>query len=152
MNIIELRDCLKEIWEVDDKHLLEMSTSLYVPTIDRNDKVGTWIGYRFMKKEKYMQAYKQGDQLCVPTRVWIRQVFVGPHAEELADNMLTWGDRQDVKEIFEKIQAQIMYNGLEVVAYSLRNEGFNDGVAWICDIPVQTIVGIDMHYVPWFTR
>lgn len=152
MNIIDLRNCLKEIWEVDDRHLVEMSTSLYVPTIDRNDKVGTWIGYRFLKKEKYLQSYKQGNQLCVPTRVIVRQVFVGPHAEELADGMLTWSDRLDVATIFEKIQAQIMYTGLEVFAYSLRNEGFNDGVAWVCDLPIQTIVGIDMNYTPWITR
>ena len=51
-----LRSVLKEIFGIEDKYLVPISTNWFLPTVDPEDKVGTWIGYRIQSKKPIMRA------------------------------------------------------------------------------------------------
>ena len=96
-----LRAVLKEIYGVEDKYLVPISTNWFLPTTDPEDKVHTWIGYRILNKKPYVRAAQQGRDMTKPVKVSFRLTFVGPQAEEFADQTLLWEDRTDVIKAFE---------------------------------------------------
>ena len=147
-----LRETLKEIFGVDDKHLVPISTNWFLPTVDPEDKVGTWIGYRILSKKPYVRAWQAGVNIEKPVKVSFRLTFVGPQAEFLADQTLLWEDREDVSEAFEKSLTQINYTDRTAFTYPVRNGGYNDDMAWIVDMSAQTSYIIDTKQVPWFQK
>lgn len=147
-----LRDILKEIYGVEDKYLVPISTNWFIPTIDPEDKIGTWIGYRILSKKPYARAYQIGLCYSVPLKVNFRLSFVGPQAEELADQTMIWENRTDVIKAFEKVQAQINYTDRTSFTYPVRNGGFNDSLSWIVDMSAQTTCDIDTKQKPWIPR
>lgn len=147
-----LRDILKEIYGIEDKYLVPISTNWFIPTIDPEDKIGTWIGYRILSKKPYARAYQIGLCYSVPLKVNFRLSFVGPQAEELADQTMIWENRTDVIKAFEKVQAQINYTDRTSFTYPVRNGGFNDSLSWIVDMSAQTTCDIDTKQKPWIPR
>lgn len=145
-----LRAALKEIFGIEDKYLVPISTNWFLPTTDSNDKVHTWIGYRIISKKPYVRAAQYGKDMVKPVKVAFRITFVGPQAEELADKVLLWEDRTDVTEAFEKSQTQINYTDRTSFTYPVRNGGYNDDLAWIVDLSAQTSYEVDTKQVPWF--
>lgn len=152
LNAQILRDTLKEIFGIDDKYLVPISTNWFLPTTDPEDKVHTWIGYRIINKKPYVRAFKGGTVISKPLKVSFRITFVGPQAEELADQLLLWEDRTDVTEAFEKSQSQINYTDRISFTYPVRNGGYNDDLAWIVDLSAQTSYDVDTKQVPWFPK
>lgn len=152
LNAQILRDTLKEIFGIDDKYLVPISTNWFLPTTDSEDKVHTWIGYRIINKKPYARAFKGGPIISKPLKVTFRLSFVGPQAEMLADQTLLWEDRTDVTEAFEKSQTQINYNDRVSFTYPVRNGGYNDDLAWIVDLSAQTSYDVDTKQVPWFPK
>ena len=150
LNAEILRDTLKEIFGIDDKHLVPISTNWFLPTTDPEDHVSTWIGYRIISKKPYVRAAQYGTDMVKPIKVQFRITFVGPQAEKLADQVLLWEDRTDVTEAFEKSQTQINYTDRTSFTYPVRNGGFNDDLAWIVDLSAQTSYEVDTKQVPWF--
>lgn len=149
LNSESLRQILKEIFGVEDKYLVPISTNWFVPTIDPEDKVGSWIGYRIQSKKPYVRAYQTGATIHKPIKVNFRLSFVGPEAEALADQILLWEDRTDVQKAFEKVKAQINYTDRVSFTYPVRNGGFNDSLCWIVDLSAQTFYDVDTKQVPW---
>lgn len=152
LNAKKLKGVLKEIFGIDDKYLVAISTNWFIPTTDPSDKVNTWIGYRILSKKPYVRAYRAGRDINKPIKVSFRISFVGPQAEELADQVLIWEDRKDVTEAFEKVDAQINYEDRVSFTYPVRNGGYNDEMAWIVDLSAQTSYTVDTKQVPWFTK
>lgn len=150
LNAEILRDTLKEIFGIDDKYLVPISTNWFLPTTDPEDHVGTWIGYRIISKKPYVRAAQYGKDMVKPVKVTFRITFVGPQAEKLADQVLLWEDREDVTEAFEKSQTQINYTDRTSFTYPVRNGGFNDDLAWVVDLSAQTSYEVDTKQVPWF--
>lgn len=149
LDAVALRDILKIIYAVDDKYLVPISTNWFVPTIDPEDKIGTWIGYRIISKKPYARAYQKYKTMVVPTKVSFRLTFVGPEAEKLCDQTMAWDVRTDVVKAFEKYQAQINYVDRSAFTYPTRNAGFNDCMSWIVDMSAQTFYEIDTKQEPW---
>lgn len=147
-----LRSVLKEIFGIDDKHLVPISTNWFVPTVDSEDKKGSWIGYRIQSKKPYVRAYQTGKVIQKPIKVSFRLSFVGPEAERLADQVLLWEDRTDVRQAFEKVKAQINYEDRTSFTYPIRNGGFNDSLCWIVDLSAQTFYEVDTKQTPWISR
>lgn len=152
LNAKSLRETLKEIFGVDDKYIVPISTNWFIPTTDPDDKVHTWIGYRILNKKPYVRASQMGGDMVKPIKVSFRLTFVGPQAEELADQVLLWEDRTDVTEAFEKAEAQINYTDRTSFTYPVRNGGYNDDMAWIVDLSAQTSYIVDTKQVPWFNK
>lgn len=144
-----LRTVLKEIFGIDDKHLVPISTNWFVPTVDPSDKKGTWIGYRILSKKPTLRAYQSGTVMVKPIKVSFRMSFIGIQAEELADQILLWEDRTDVTKAFESVKAQINYQDRQAFSYPVRNGGFNDELCWIVDLSAQTFYEVDTKQTTW---
>ena len=151
LNATTLRSVLKEIFGIDDKHLVPISTNWFLPTVDPEDKAGTWIGYRIQSKHPTMRAYQSGIMYEKPIKVNFRLSFVGRQAEELADQVLMWEDRKDVTKAFESVKAQINYVDRQSFSYPVRNGGFNDELCWIVDLSAQTFYEVDTKQKPWLS-
>lgn len=147
-----LRDILIQVYGVDEKYIVPISTNWFVPTLDPEEKIGTWIGYRVISKRPLVRAYQSGVYMEKSIRVEFRLSFVGPEAEKLADQTLMWDDRTDIQEIFGKHKAQINYRDRTSFSYPVRNGGFNDGMAWIVDMSAQTFYEVDTKQKPWIPR
>lgn len=152
LNASILRTTLKEIFGIEDKYLVPISTNWFLPTVDPEDKVHTWIGYRILSKRPYIRAYQAERDMMKGVKVSFRLTFVGPQAEELADQILLWEDRTDVKEAFERSESQINYTDRTSFTYPVRNGGYNDDMAWIVDLSAQTSYIVDTKQVPWFSK
>lgn len=152
LNETTLRAILKDIYGVEDKYLVPISTNWFIPTVDPGDKIGTWIGYRIISKKPYVRAYQSGVRMVKPLKVSFRITFVGPDAENLADQVLLWEDRTDVTEAFEKHQAEINYTDRVSFTYPVRNGGFNDSMAWVVDLSAQSFYEVDTKQHPWFSH
>ena len=150
LNAKILKGILKEIYGIDDKYLVPISTNWFLPTTDPEDKVHTWIGYRILNKKPYIRAAQRGRDMVKDIKVNFRLTFVGPQAEDLADQTLLWEDREDVTEAFESAQAQVNYADRVAFTYPVRNGGYNDEMAWIVDMSAQTSYIVDTKQVPWF--
>lgn len=152
LNSQALRDVLKEIFGIDDQHLVPISTNWFLPTTDPNDHVGTWIGYRILSKRPYIRAFQNGRDMTTQLKVRFRLSFVGPQAEKLSDQVLLWENRTDVTEAFEKSESQINYEDRTAFTYPVRNGGYNDEMAWIVDLSAQTSYIVDTKQHPWFSK
>lgn len=151
LNATTLRSVLKEIFGIDDKYLVPISTNWFLPTVDPEDKAGTWIGYRIQSKKPTVRAYQRGIMYEKPIKVNFRLSFVGRQAEELADQVLMWEDRKDVTKAFESVKAQINYVDRQSFSYPVRNGGFNDELCWIVDLSAQTFYEVDTKQKPWLS-
>lgn len=147
-----LRNILKDIYGVEDKFLVPISTNWFVPTVDPSEKIGTFIGYRVISKEPLIRAYQKDVHMVKSVRVSFRLTFVGPQAEQFADQTLLWDERTDVIKAFEKYKAQINYKSRTSFSYPVRNGGFNDSLAWIVDMSAQTFYEADTKQQPWIPR
>lgn len=147
-----LRKALKQIYGIEDKYLVPISTNWFIPTTDPDDKVHTWIGYRILTKKPYIRAVQRGGDMVKDIKVSFRLSFVGPQAEELADQTLMWEDRTDVILAFEESLSQINYEDRTSFTYPVRNGGYNDEMAWIVDMSAQTSYSVDTKQVPWFEK
>ena len=99
-----------------------------------------------------MRAAQYGRDMVKPIKVQFRITFVGPQAEELADQVLLWEDRADVTQAFEAHKAQINYTDRTAFSYPIRNGGYNDEMCWVVDLSAQTSYEVDTKQVPWFNK
>ena len=144
-----LRNILKTIYGVEDKYLVPMDSGWYVPTYNKEDKVGTWIGYRILSVKPNLRAGYQGDAYCKSVKARFRLSFVGKQAEELALQTLLFDDRKDVVEAFEKQQIQLNYVQREVLTYPIRESGLNDSLCWFVDFDCQSFYNAEWKGKEW---
>lgn len=144
-----LRSILKEIYGVDDKYLVPMDMSWYVPTYDRTNKIGTWIGYRILSIKPNVRAGYTGSGYSKSIKGRFRLAFIGREAEQLALQTLLFDDRLDVVQAFEKAQAQLNYVSRELLTYPVKEGGLNNNLCWIVDFDFQSFYNADIQYGPW---
>lgn len=152
LNATTLKAALKEIYGVDDKYIVPISTNWFIPTTDPEDKTHTWIGYRILSKKPITRAAMYGRDISKDVKVSFRLTFVGPQAEDLADQTLLWENRGDVVEAFGKSGSQINYTDRTSFTYPVRNGGYNDDMAWIVDMSAHSFYTVDTKQVPWFNK
>lgn len=150
INSDSLREILKDIYGVQDKYLVPLDTDTLVPTAYKDDTIGTWIGYRILRKRRYVRADQDNGAMCVELRLVFRLVFIGPEAEKLANQTLLWDNRADVVKAFGKYEAQLNYTTRQLHSFSVNNSGFNTAIGWAVDIPCQTVYYEDMNKGSWF--
>lgn len=146
-----LRRALKEIYGVEDRYLVPLDYGWYVPTYDKEDKVGTWIGYRILVVKPNVRAGYTGSSYNKSVKVKFRLSFVGKQAEELALQTLLFDDRLDVVQAFEKSQTQLNYTSREILTYPVKEGGLNDSLVWFTDVDCQSFYFADVKYKDWET-
>lgn len=144
-----LRQALKDIYGVADKYIVPMDSGWYVPTYDKNEKVGTWIGYRILEVKPNVRAGYTGAGYSKSVKIKFRLSFIGKQAEQLALQTLLFDEREDVVKAFEKSQTQLNYVSREILTYPVREGGLNDSLVWFTDIDCQSFYAVDVQYGEW---
>lgn len=144
-----LRQALKDIYGIPDKYLVPLDCGWYIPNYDKNDKIGTWIGYRILEVKPNLRAGYTGQSYSKSVKIRFRLSFVGKQAEQLALQTLLFDDRQDVVQAFEKSQTQLNYVSREILTYPLKEGGLNDNLVWFTDIDCQSFYAVDVSYKDW---
>lgn len=149
INSTTLRQALKEIFGVEDKYLVPMDSGWYVPTYDKNDKVGTWIGYRILSIKPNLRASQQGNAYSKSVKCRFRLSFVGKQAEDIALQTLLFDERTDVVNAFAKSQTQLNYTSRDILTYPIREGGLNDSLCWFVDIECQSFYDAEWKNKDW---
>lgn len=149
INSTTLRQALKDIFGVEDKYLVPMDSGWYVPTYDKNDKVGTWIGYRILSIKPNLRASQQGNAYSKSVKCRFRLSFVGKQAEEIALQTLVFDERIDVVKAFAKSQTQLNYTSRDILTYPIREGGLNDSLCWFVDIECQSFYEAEWKHKDW---
>ena len=150
LDMASLRGVLLDILGIEEKYVVAMSNHQFVPTYDKEDKVGTWVGYRILEKSAYARTYEDSPGVYVrPIRASFRISLVGPQAEEIADGMFLWDDRSDVQEAFEKIDAQVNYDKRKIYSFPIEEAGFNDRLCWCVDFNAQSFYVLQTKLEKW---
>lgn len=144
-----LKSILKEIYGIEEKYIVPLNSGWFAPTVDLKETKGTWIGYRINSIKPYTRAYSDKHAYVKPVKIAFRVTFVGHQAEEFAHQTMMWEDRADVTKVFEKYQAQVNYNERDIYTFPIKNQGFNDMLAWIVDFTVQTAYEVNTNWKPW---
>ena len=144
-----LRQALKDIYKVDDKYIVPLDSGWYVPTYDKNEKVGTWIGYRILEVKPNVRTGYTGRSYTKSVKIRFRLSFIGKQAEELALQTLLFDDRIDVTKAFEQSQTQLNYVSREILTYPVKEGGLNDSLVWFTDIDCQSFYAADVKYGDW---
>lgn len=143
-----LREILKEIYGVEDKYLVALSTHEFAPSVEFN-AAATWIGYRVLTKQPYIRAYQAGRDMVLPIKCRFRLSFVGTEAEELANQTMLWDMRTDVRNSFESRGIQLNYVQRQVESFPLKQGGYNDELGWKVDFDCQTFYQVDTRQKLW---
>jgi hypothetical protein len=149
INSTTLRAALKKIYGIEDKYLVPLDKGWYVPTFDKEDKIGTWIGYRVLMVKPNLRAGYTGTSYTKSVQCRFRLAFVGKQAEELALQTLLFDDRSDVVSAFEECQTQLNYTSRQLLTYPVREAGLNDSLCWFVDFDCQSFYAYDIKYKPW---
>lgn len=149
-----LRQALKDIFKIDDKYLVPLDTGWYVPTYDKNDKVGTWIGYRVLSKKPVTRTQLYYDEhrkewFIRNCDVQFRIAFIGQQAEDLADQTLMWEERTDVQKAFEQSSTQVHYDQRQQFSYPVKEGGLNDNLCWCVDFKAESFMAVPANWKDW---
>ena len=149
LDSVALRKALKDIYGIEDKYLVPLDTGWYVPTYDKDNKVGTWIGYRILEVKPNLRAGYTGSSYTKSVKIRFRLSFAGKQAEELALQTLLFDERKDVIKAFEQSQTQLNYVSREILTYPIKEGGLNDNLVWFTDIDCQSFYAVDITYGDW---
>ena len=144
-----LHDILLHIYGIEPEYLVPLDTDWYVPTYDKNNHVGTWIGYRILMVKPNVRANYTGSSYNKSIKGRFRLSFIGKQAESLALATLLFDDRKDVIEEFARHGIQVNYTSREILTYPLKEGGLNNSLVWFTDIECQSFYAADVKYDRW---
>lgn len=148
INSATLHKLLKEIYGVDDKYIIPLNESEWVPTV-KDDTVETWLGYRMLSIQPYARAYTEDHYVVIPIASEFRVTFIGEQAEEFACHTMFWDIRRDVVKAFEKYQIQLNYKGRKIYTRPVKEEGLDDRMCWVVEFSCQTYYVEDTGWPLW---
>ena len=142
----KLKKIIKEIYNLDDKYIIPITTNWFLPDSDFSDKESIYIGYRIISSKKVSANNKYNKYKVDYIKTSIRLTFVGINAEKYASEIHFWDDMKDVKKIFEKYKVQMDFNDIQSFTYPIRNEIECDMV-WVFDMCVKTDYQEDLKLI-----
>jgi len=121
------------------KYVLPLQGNWFVPTVEAEETVSTWVGYAITKIKpritmvtKYTEEGKRIDlRNCAVT---VRLSSVGKQAEEMITSTLWWDQRTDVKRAWEDVGAQLAWSDRMIDTYVYNQKGFNTELIWSVDL------------------
>lgn len=121
-------------------------------------KTDTYAIYYIDRKEKRVKNFETVDKgrnfatvaryATVVMRVCVQ--FIGLHAEEWADTLLFWDDRQDVQELFMQYQSQLSLGERVIDTVPFQQEGYNGEMSYLASFETVSNVS-DGEKVEYWT-
>jgi hypothetical protein len=153
-----LRDSLEETlldkssddFERLKKFLVPLQGNWFVPTIDKSSNIATWCGFIIMGTHPTQRATQRGAIVQKNVKTRFRLSFVGPQAEDFANQTLLWDERDDVKQSFTRNCAALLcYDDRSIYTKIFEQEGQNATLCWIVDMAAMSHYALDTHQIPW---
>jgi len=129
-----LKQLLKDVYNLDDDFILPISTNWFVPDVNLIDKPGTYIGYRILAKKNHYAEAQDNKRRKDYIRVSFRLCFVGPNAEDLAEQVHFWKDNYNVQNFFSSHKLILNYTDMTSFTYPVSKENQSNEMAWIIDM------------------
>lgn len=130
-------------------YIVPLSGYSFAPTVDRELDIPSWIGYRILDHKPNVRTFAGEDIKITNLTTRFRLGFLGPQAEDMATSTIWWDERLDVKEEFEKMNAQIFYTERRIYTHIFQQEGFNDILIWVVDFTAANFASVPTEYRPW---
>lgn len=141
INMTNLRDVLSLIFfgTTDEKHkkyVVPLQGNWYNPS--QVHKVDNWIGYVINSTSSDVAIVSQGNKFYRECQTDITLSFIGVDAEKMAQSVLFWLVREDVKSILDKKYKGVINNKeFEVYSSLYLQEGLNSTICWNVDFSIQ---------------
>ena len=150
INMTNLREILAKIFfgedaEAKKKYVVPLQGNWYNPS--QVQKLDNWIGYVIDDMRTNVAVVNRGDdgrRYYRETQTTIHLAFIGENAEELAQSVLFWVCREDVKKLFDdKYKGVINNKETELYSSLYLQEGLNSTLCWNVDISLQHNLMLD---------
>lgn len=153
-----LQQCIQEIlFDKKDKdyqklkeYVIPLQGNWFVPTIDKESEHSTWCGFVILSTTPRIRAVQNGKIVQKSVKTRFRLSFIGPQAEEMANQTLLWDERIDVRDIFVNLcTAQLCYDERSIYTKIYEQEGQNSTLVWVVDMAAMSFYALDTHQIPW---
>lgn len=152
LNQSTLRGILAQITSVNEKYIVPKQGNWWNPQ-EQIQKPDTWCAYVIRSNRPVtVPFYNEGDLSGVPQNgvatlkiANIDLQFVGPQAEEIAQNVAMWPLRADVQAEFKKVNGALMNDAMEAASSNFYQNGTNNVMAWNVSIRVQWYHVMDIN-------
>jgi hypothetical protein len=139
-----------EDFETLKKFLVPLQGNWFVPTIDPSFPNATWAGFVILNTFPTQRATQHGTIVQKNVKTRFRMTFVGPQAEDFANQTLVWDERIDVKSIFSKHCAALLcYDERQIYTKIYEQEGQNSTFVYVVDMSAMSHYALDTHQTPW---
>jgi hypothetical protein len=140
------------------KFVLPMTGKFLTATLDPENMVSTWVGYRI---QRIMPRARSNSEVVGSSRadynryklrdceMILRILSVGKQSYEAIVSTLFWDDRADVKDGFEKHLAQLAYSPRKMFSQVYEQEGGNSELAWYVDLKLFAWLYADFEPLYW---
>lgn len=150
INMTNLRDILSKIffgdeWEAKKKYVVPLQGNWYNPS--QVLKLDNWIGYVIDTCKTNVSVVNRGDdgkRYYRNAQTSVHLAFIGKDAEVLAQSILFWPAREDIKKLFDDKYKGVLNNKEFVIFTSLyQQEGQNSTLCWNTDFSLQHNIRLD---------
>jgi hypothetical protein len=150
INMINLRDVLCKIffgseWESKKKYVVPLQGNWYNPSQVHN--LDNWIGYVIDSLSTDVAIVNRGDdgrRYYREAQTTIHLSFIGVDAENLAQSVLFWLVREDVKKLLDdKYKGVINNKEFEIYSSLYEQEGLNSTLCWNVEFSLQHNILLD---------
>ena len=147
INMDNLRDVLCAIFfgeeaEAHKKYVVPLQGNWYNPS--QGHKLDNWIGYvinSISTNVAIVNSTSDGRRYYRECQTEIHLAFTGHDALQMAQSVLYWLGRDDVKSIFDKKYKGVMNNKeMEIYSSLYMQEGLNSTICWNIDFSVRNII------------
>ena len=150
-----LRECLFSIFFNNkpeyEKFIAPINYSWYIPKESINNLQDTWIGYSVLSHYSLQQTATQyGSTLIKSLKTRFRITFTGQQAEEIANSLFLWENKEDVNRIFlEKMYAKINFDESSCYSKTIDIDNQESLVIWASDMSANSYYVVDTQQTPW---
>lgn len=129
-----LHQIIKEIYALDDKYIVPISSNWFVPNVELDSEPATYIGYRILHKKMIASGSSEKTE-HMDTR--FRLTFIGKNAEFLSDQIHFWNYDSKICKIFASHNLKVVFDSS--FSYPMQNE-----MCWIADFDAYSDFSEDL--------
>ena len=150
INMKNLRDVLAKIFfgadaEANKKYVVPLQGNWYNPS--QTHHLDNWIGYVIdtcRSNVAVVNRMNEGRFYYRECQTSIHLAFIGKDAEEMAQSVLFWVARDDVKALIDKTYKGVINNKeTEIFSSLYQQEGLNSALCWNVDFSIQHNMMLD---------
>lgn len=131
-----LHQIIKEIYALDDKYIVPISSNWFVPNVELDSEPATYIGYRILNKKMITSGSSEETGRM---DIRFRLSYIGKNAEFLSDQVHFWNYDSKICKIFASHNLKVRFDS----SFSYPMQG-TDEMCWIVDFDAYSDFSEDL--------